>query len=264
MSKMSSSDKLDTRFSSLSSLSGPYTLHAIGQSGMSGMSEHLSPTGVFTATAVPAEGLSESERRSLSAAMAEPALKKTTDPRVDTIRKWLERVGKIHGWSGEFASEHAAGGGPAFSLRLGVQPGPGPVAALRLAVPNSTLARYRSSGGPTFPVQRAFTTGRQATIWQRTGSSNATSSSRGRPWSWSRGVSTRTKIRFSTGYYGYPGRCCSQYQLSRADAEELGTGRWARARHFACAPRRHGVPSALVWSQTKSGLWWSVSKPTQR
>ena len=104
------------------------------------MSEHLCPTGVSTATAVPAEGLSESERRSLSAAMAEPALKKTTDPRVDTIRKWLERVGKIHGWSGEFASEHAAGGGPAFSLRLGVQPGP--VAALRLAVPNSTLARY--------------------------------------------------------------------------------------------------------------------------
>ena len=109
---------------------------------MSGMSEHLCPTGVFTATAVPAEGLSESERRSLSAAMAEPALKKTTDPRVDTIRKWLERVGKIHGWSGEFASEHAAGGGPAFSLRLGVQPGPLAVAALRLAVPNSTLARY--------------------------------------------------------------------------------------------------------------------------
>ena len=93
------------------------------------MSEHQCPTGVFTTTAAPAEGLSESERR--SAAMAEPAPKKTTDPRVDTIRKWLERVGKIHGWSGEFASEHAAGGGPAFSLRLGVQPGP--VAALRLA-----------------------------------------------------------------------------------------------------------------------------------
>ena len=90
----------------MSSLSGPYTLHAIGQSGMSGMSEHLSPTGVFTATAVPAEGLSESEQR--SAAMAEPALEKTTETRVDTMRKWLDRVGKIHGWSAEFPSTYAA------------------------------------------------------------------------------------------------------------------------------------------------------------
>ena len=60
-------------------------------------------------------------------------------------------------------------------------------------------------------------------------------------------------------FYEYRARCSEQYQVS----DELGTGCRCRARHLACAPRKHGCPSALVWSHTKISLRCSDSKPEQ-